>query len=337
MKVLSILFTFFSVMLVGCDSPTPTNNQRNLSSTSGDVELTFDLPDLEQGEPEVVSQLNGYQLTASPMVAGCGSAHTERFVLKGPFVSAMLAPNCSYLLAVEVGTWDGSSKKLSQVLFSNSEGASGTIVSLEGTNVKDPAIVRLKRRWTDLDASSALPIEASDDESATGGDKPNTTGPQKPTEPTKPIADVPPAELKANQNFELIANDGSTIPVTKLFTAEHLVIDISSSGCGSCISMSEKHQQDTAFQATMNGDRCNYLTIVPSAELVPWKRRFPAGSFVGDHTFGAKTNLGAITQAFGLRLTATPTVFVIDRKGGLVAQMVGGVPREVAQLCAGKP
>lgn len=339
MRGISIVAIYLAIMLISCDSPTQTKDQRNMLSTADGVELTFDLPDLKKGEPEIVSQLNGYQLTASPMTEDCGSAHTERVLLKGPFISTVLAANCSYLLNVEVGIWDGSSEKLSQVFFSNSEGAAGTLVTLDETTAKDPAIVRLKRRWSDLDAKSASPIEAPDDESVLEGAKPGpaeSTGPTAPTKPEQTIPSKPLAALKANQNLDLIADDGSTIPLTTLFKADHLVIDISSASCGYCIAMSDKHQVDTAFQATMNGDRCDYLTILPSAELASWKRRFPAGSFVGDHTFGSKTRSGDITQAFGFRLTGTPTVFIIDRQGGLVAQMGGGVPRDVAKLCGGK-
>ena len=154
----------------------------------------------------------------------------------------------------------------------------------------------------------------------------------------KPVVPTPPApgqglSLTATQNIDLKDGNGKSEKLSDYFGKnQYLVIDLSQFYCTYCKQLANKHQTDSAFQSRMSSNKCRMLTMVPNQDVASWVNAYPMSTFVGQQSRGV-ANLGSVASAFKVSFSGTPTAFIIDRNGKVVASQVGATPAIESQIC----
>ena len=137
------------------------------------------------------------------------------------------------------------------------------------------------------------------------------------------------------ENVGLIDQNGATTDFVTMFGADtqYLVIDISQTNCGPCEALANSHNNDIAYQNLFSTGKCKALTLVADSQLSDWLSYYPQNSFTSKISYGTISNIWGIGDRFGLNIRSTPTVFMIDREGDVVASRSGAAPTEVSSLC----
>ena len=173
--------------------------------------------------------------------------------------------------------------------------------------------------------------------SGSEGEDPQEEDPQEETpEPeVDPIDITPPAGLGLEENVGLIDQDGFTTDFVSLMgqDTEYLVIDISQTNCGPCVSLANSHNSDSDYQNLFSTGKCKAVTLVASSQLSEWKSNFSQSSFTSQNSYGTISNIWGVGDRFGLDIRSTPTVFMIDREGDVISSRSGATPSEAYDLC----
>ena len=111
-----------------------------------------------------------------------------------------------------------------------------------------------------------------------------------------------------------------------------MVIDFSQFYCGACKSLADSHQNDSEFHDLVSGEKCGFMVALPENDRNSWLGRYNASTFIGKSSVFSMSQ-GSIGTAFGLNIPGIPRVFMINRKGEVVADQEGGMPSDMNDLC----
>ena len=155
-----------------------------------------------------------------------------------------------------------------------------------------------------------------------------------PTPTTIPTPQPDDPSLEDDQNFALKDLAGKASKLSEHFKGNYLLLDMSSSSCGACLSLAEQHDKNTDFQDMFKeGGKCSFALLVEQRDLSAWVRNFESSGFIAKNSYGIEIPLGQAASAFGFTLEYIPTVLLIDKKGNLIDSAVGEDPKKVNELC----
>jgi len=146
-------------------------------------------------------------------------------------------------------------------------------------------------------------------------------------------SELEPLQLTSEQNFILKDVDEKATTLTDYFKGKYLVLDLSSSSCGACISLAQEKDRETEFQKMFEPGKCTFAVLVTNRDLRSWLNNFSEGGFLSTHSFAVDLSQQAMAKAFGFTLEYIPSILFIDRKGNLVQSDVGQIPSRVNELC----
>ena len=113
-----------------------------------------------------------------------------------------------------------------------------------------------------------------------------------------------------------------------------MILDFSQVGCFYCTELAKKNENDSDFQRLISGSKCRAATILPNGQVSDW-----IDATGGPNTHGAKETYSykgghsGMGKIFGISISGTPTVIVLDRTGQIVDQKVGAMPGQISTLC----
>lgn len=356
----AIAVTLVSLGLTACGeiqkSESPRGASADATPAPSEALLLVDLPPLSSYPVANRARVAAYQLNVVPVYDCPDFEDTEIIDAWAPSLALSVIPGCSFTVELQLGVM-GKGQILTDVILSNiDDEIGGQVIDVADDAARTTIRLTAELMPTALGREQGFTPSITVPDGVDAGEnpaepvpvpapptpaQPTPSSPAQP-DPTQPTPDsgagsngLPPLALGTGQDFAVKRANGSSAKISELFDAKYLVLDISASSCGYCVTMAREHESDSAFKAKMDGTDCRYLTVVTSSDLSAWLRRFATGTFIGDGSIGVDGGLSAFTRAFGVSLSGTPTVFMVDRSGQMVANAVGSVPGEVERLCKG--
>lgn len=154
-----------------------------------------------------------------------------------------------------------------------------------------------------------------------------------PTPDQDPDNGSEPAQLTGEQNFILKDSNEKAMSLNEYFKGSYLILDLSSSSCGACVSLAQEKDTDIGFQNMFVAGKCTFAALVTKRDLTSWLGNFSVDGFLSSHSFAVDLSHQAMAEAFGFTLEYIPTILLIDRKGNLLQGEVGSIPSRVNELC----
>ncbi len=339
--VLAPSFTASSVYLLAfgllCGCVPPTNSEQvggksssRLSSVQMNMPAVGSLKTADGQTP-----VTGVRVSIKPTdPASCtkGSSIEQVLQIDGmPAIQQKIIKGCDYDLRVELGKFEEAGNGFNLQTLGAVYYAPNQSTQITADQTRDDRIaVRISLALTDEGRRIGLP-EALPVPSPSPQPEPQPTPQPAPQPQPTPQPQPQPSNLPASLNVTMKGRNGN-VGLASIFTTPYLVVDFSRPGCGPCVSLAKKLEQDAAFQRMMAGRKCRSVTLVPTGQLEDWLDA--AG---GSHTASTSYEYthSKFATAVGTSITSTPTVIILDRTGKVLAKNVGGLPSTTNTLCGG--
>ena len=339
--VLAPSFTASSVSLLafsllsGCVPPTNSaqvggKSSSRLSSVQMNMPAVGSLKTTDGQTP-----VTGVRVSIKPTdPASCtkGSSIEQVLQIDGmPAIQQKIIKGCDYDLRVELGKFEESGngfnlQNLGAIYYAPSQ---ATKITADQTQ-EDRIAVRVSLALTDEGRRIGLP-EALPVPSPSPQPEPQPEPQPTPQPAPQPQPTPQPSNLPASLNVTMKGNNGN-VGLPSIFTTPYLIVDFARPGCGPCVSLAKRLDQDATFQRMMNGSKCRFVTLVPTGQLEDWIDA-AGGSHAASSSY--EYTHSKFATAVGTSVTATPTVILIDRSGKVVDKSVGGMPSKLQSLCGG--
>lgn len=170
-------------------------------------------------------------------------------------------------------------------------------------------------------AGAATPAPSTPPSTGGGGGGSSTGGSTTPA--------PAPSTLPPSKDFTVTGYDGKPVKLSSLVTGTNMVITLTESSwfCWECRGIAEAIDLSTTIQAELDGTKCSYASIVVTADAADWFTSFsptatPTPSFVGLHSYSTDKAFADIATMEGIEFSATPTTFIINKKGDVVAKSI---------------
>lgn len=290
------------------------------------------------------SPVTGVRLSIKPSdPASCTKGSSIDQVLPVQGLSAIqqkIIKGCDYDLKVELGKFEDAANSfnlqtLGAVYYAPTQ---STRISAEQTR-DDRIAVRVSLALTEegrrIGLPENLPVPTPNTEpqpEPRPQPEPQPEPQPQPQPQPQPRPQPPqPSPLPSGLNITMKGRNGN-VALTSVFTTPYLVVDFSRPGCGPCVSLAKRLEQDANFKRMMAGSKCRSITLVPSNQLEDWLDAV-GGSHTAEHSF--EYTHSRFASAVGTSVSSTPTVIIVDRNGRVVDRNVGGLPSKLSSLCGG--
>ena len=273
--------------------------------------------------------IDALRIVITPVDVTCANGtHIDDIIATqtAPTLQKKIAKGCDYDLKIELGKMDPAGGSALQEIYY----APTTATRISAEMTKDDKIsVRASLQLTDAGKAIGLPATLPAPSPQPNPQPQPQPQPQPLPQPTPPSLTDLPAKLA----FSL---DGPSGPVNfaNVFTTQYMILDFSQVGCFYCTELAKKNENDSDFQRLISGSKCRAATILPNGQVSDW-----IDATGGPNTHGAKETYSykgghsGMGKIFGISISGTPTVIVLDRTGQIVDQKVGAMPGQISTLC----
>jgi hypothetical protein len=330
-----------SLLIMGCVPPT-TSEKTGGRSGSRLSSVQMNMPSLESLKTaDGRAPVTGLRLSIRPTdPATCtkGSSIDQVLPIQGlPAIQQKIIKGCDYDLRVELGKFEDNAggfnlQSLGAVYYSPNQ---STRITAEQTR-DDKIAVRVSLALTDEGRRIGLPENLPVPSPVPEPQPEPQPQPQPQPEPQpqpqpQPEPQPQPSALPSSLQVTMKGRSGN-VGLESIFTTPYLVVDFSRPGCGPCVNLARRLENDSNFQRLMSGSKCRSVTLVPSGQLEDWVA--VAG---GSHTAATSYEYAhsRFASAVGTTVSSTPTVIIINRTGQVVAKNVGGLPSQLQSMCSG--